>query len=219
MGTNNTASVRPFVDDNDGISAAVENAGPNSGDGNNDGTLDSEQPNVVSFLNPVTNKYVTIEANSACSITSASSAAESANDDKAYSYPVGLTNYSLNCGTAGFSTSVTIYYHGLTSTNGMVVRKYNPTTNTYTTIAGAVISGSSPVTVTYTLTDGGALDADGVANGIIVDPIGLALPQVTTPNTGLKSQNLFMYVIIGALGLILVGVAAIIVSRPLKQRA
>ncbi len=38
-------------DDGDGISIATEDAGPNGGDGNNDGTLDSFQANVATFLN------------------------------------------------------------------------------------------------------------------------------------------------------------------------
>ena len=43
---------------------------------------------------------------------------------------------------------------------------------------GAVISG---LTVTLTLTDGGAGDSDGVANGVIVDPVGLATPVAAAP--------------------------------------
>jgi hypothetical protein len=39
--------------------------------------------------------------------------------------------------------------------------------------AGATIQGN---TVTLTLTDGGAGDSDGVANGVIVDPVGVAAP-------------------------------------------
>ena len=42
---------------------------------------------------------------------------------------------------------------------------------------GAVISGN---TVTLTLTDGGAGDADGVANGVIDDPVGLATPVASS---------------------------------------
>jgi hypothetical protein len=48
---------------------------------------------------------------------------------------------------------------------------------------GAVISGN---TVTLTLTDGGAGDADRVANGIIDDPVGLATPvagSATAPDS------------------------------------
>ena len=40
-------------------------------------------------------------------------------------------------------------------------------------VAGAVINGS---TVTLTLTDGGTGDADGLPNGVIVDPVGVAVP-------------------------------------------
>ncbi len=42
---------------------------------------------------------------------------------------------------------------------------------------GAAISGN---TVTLTLTDGGAGDADGVANGVIDDPVGLATPVASS---------------------------------------
>jgi hypothetical protein len=42
---------------------------------------------------------------------------------------------------------------------------------------GAVISGN---TVTLTLKDGGAGDADGVANGVIDDPVGLATPVASS---------------------------------------
>ncbi|MDO8861534.1 choice-of-anchor U domain-containing protein [Haliea sp. E1-2-M8] len=39
----------------------------------------------------------------------------------------------------------------------------------------AVINGS---VITYSITDGGALDVDGMANGIIVDPISTAVPPI-----------------------------------------
>jgi len=190
MGTNMLASKLPTVDDHDGISTAIENAAPNAGDGNNDGTQDSEQANVVSFVNPVTAKYVTIEVNDTCSITTASSAAVQTNSDKGYSYPFGLLSFALDCGIPGFTTNVKIYYHDLDSSSGLVVRKYNNTTHVYTAVSSAIVGGSLPVTLSYTLTDGGLLDEDGAANGTIIDPIGLALQNgalVGAPNTGLKA--------------------------------
>jgi Lectin C-type domain/The GLUG motif len=218
MGSNNTASARPA--DNDGIATAVENAAPNNGDGNNDGIQDGLQANVVSFENPVTDKYVTIAVDSACSLTSASGAAESSNTkaDDGYTYPQGLLGYSLNCGTPGYSTHVTIYYYGLASTSGLVARKYNSTTKTYETLTSATISGSNPVTLSYTLTDGGSLDEDGTANGTIVDPIGLASQDIPgAPSTGVERivKSLAPF----ATGLALVGIAtAGIVSWHYRRR-
>jgi len=45
--------------DLDGVSAAIEDGVPNSGDGNNDGTLDSNQSNITSFVDS-SNTYVTL---------------------------------------------------------------------------------------------------------------------------------------------------------------
>lgn len=193
LGTNSTASVQPQNDDGDGISASVENAGPNGGDGNNDGTPDSQQPNVTSFVNSVTGQYVTLEVDGACSITNATTLAEPSGGmaDGAYNYPFGLLSYTTDCGTPGYSTEVTVYYHGTNTASGMVARKYNSMTHSYGAVSGAVISGTSPVKVIYTVTDGLSLDEDGVANGIIVDPIGLA---VVSPSGILAATGVSQFV-------------------------
>lgn len=57
------------------------------------------------------------------------------------------------------------------------------------TVPGAVFStrvigGVTKTIVTYSITDGGALDTDGLANGIIKDPVGFAIVP-TAPSTGL----------------------------------
>lgn len=229
MGTNNSPSARPFHDDNDGVSAAIENAGPNGGDGNNDGTQDSEQANVVSFVNPVTGKYVTIEVDDACSFTAATSAAAPVGGDDNYSYPFGLLNYTLDCGTPGYSTDVAIYYHNLSNANGLVARKYNSTTNIYATIPGVVIDGVNPVKVTYTVEDGSSLDEDGTPNGIIVDPVGLGAPLAATPtspsdsdligapNTGLESGDPKVFAMSAIAGIVLLSGAAVAVRRVSKK--
>ncbi|GMV64243.1 MAG: hypothetical protein AMXMBFR75_00510 [Candidatus Hinthialibacteria bacterium] len=45
-------------DDGDGISCAVEDQGPNGGDGNNDGIPDRNQPNVASLPNPINGQHL-----------------------------------------------------------------------------------------------------------------------------------------------------------------
>lgn len=70
-------------------------------------------------------------------------------------------------------------------------RKYNENTKTFSTIQNATITrvtynNKSMIRLTYDITDGGNLDQDNVANGTIVDPIGLAQASVGVPNTGLR---------------------------------
>jgi subtilisin family serine protease len=55
--------------DNDGISDEEENSGPNAGDGNKDGTPDSQQSNVSSLLTYDEQYFVTLEAPSDTMIT------------------------------------------------------------------------------------------------------------------------------------------------------
>lgn len=177
------------VDDGDGVSKTTEDAAPNSGDANNDGTGDSAQANVSSFVDSVTGKYTTIALDSACSLTRVSSVAAVAqgHQDKGYVYSTGLADFSANCGTAGYTTTATVYFYG--APTGQIVRKYNPTTGGYSTISDATqssqtIGGQSALVASYRLTDGGVLDADGIANGTILDPVGLATPAAVSAATG-----------------------------------
>lgn len=79
----------------------------------------------------------------------------------------------------------------------MTFRKYNQTFKTFSSltqvnsgisVARTTMEGKAAVTATYTLTDGGALDQDGLVNGAIVDPVGMGLLQVSSPNTGLQRK-------------------------------
>lgn len=179
--------------DSDGASDDVENAGPNGGDANNDGTLDSYQANVASFVNTVSSKYAVIEISEECSLTSSGSQAEAANSvqDSGFDYPAGLLNFTASCGTAGFTATVKQYYYDQSS-EGLVARKYNSVTDAYFNLVGSyggevgqtTIDGNNVATVTYLVTDGGDLDIDGVADGNLVDPAGLAESVVGSPNTG-----------------------------------
>ena len=188
-------------DDNDGANSETEDDAPNSGDANDDGTPDSEQPKVTSIVSPVNNSYVVLEADTCTANTGVSVDPETVvvtQDDDDYSYPLGLLNFTLTgCATGGTET-ITQYYYGTYPSN-VVLRKYNSVSHTYTTISDATITpmtigGESVLKVTYSVTDGGALDEDGVANGTIVDPAGIAVlgstsATVGTPNTGIKQAN------------------------------
>jgi len=103
--------------------------------------------------------------------------------DTDYTYPLGLISFTADCGTPGYTTTITQYYFNPPAGN-FIVRKF--VNGSYLTITGATITpatigGVPALVVTYQVTDGGALDEDGLVNGIIVDPAGLAVLGATIP--------------------------------------
>lgn len=189
----------PGVVPNNGIADGVEDAAPNNGDANDDGTADSQQGNVGSFVDTQTNHYVSVAAPSACTLSALSTASDAAQAaaDTGYTYPAGLANYTASCGTNGYTADITMYFYGV-SGQGMILRKYNPTTERYSTVPATItqvtIGGQTAAKVEYQVVDGGPLDADGTANGVIVDPVGLAEADTsgasnagTLTNTGIDA--------------------------------
>lgn len=183
------AEVELPVEDTDPVSAEIENAAPNNGDANNDGTPDSEQDNVVSFVNEITGSYSVLE-HTCASTDEVLIKSESTNSsaDNAFNYPVGLMHFVIECST-GQTATITQYHYGNYDSALMVARKFNSVTGQYSTITEAqlsniTIAGNAVLKVVHEVTDGGDLDEDGVANGIIVDPVGPALNSVGIPNTG-----------------------------------
>jgi hypothetical protein len=182
-------------DDSDDIFNVVEDAAPNSGDANNDGIADSAQPYVGSFINSATGKYAVLEVDDVCQINTVGAVAESGNTsiDTGYDYPVGLMRFQADCGTAGYTTTVNQYYYD-TNMNGFALRKYNPNSDTYFTVDGAHLGQATIddyvlTKATFQVTDGGALDIDGMVDGVIVDPAGLALPAASSSSESLASTG------------------------------
>lgn len=194
-------------DDGDGVPAEMEQAAPNNGDGNNDGAQDSEQGNVSSFIDTKTNKYVTVALNEQCALSNVSSAAEDGNwkKDDVYTYTSGFVNFTADCGDDGFVATVSVYYYD-TNKDGLTVRKYNPTPQTYTSVADVTdvsldqqtIGGQSVAVASYQITDGGDLDTNGQVDGVIVDPVALGSEQSAASSGGLaeSGQNVTLYLIL-----------------------
>ncbi len=185
--------------DIDNVPTEIEAGAPNSGDANNDGMPDSEQPRVTSLPSPVSGQYVVLESSVCTSNASVQVNKEplpTNQDDDNYQYPLGLLGFTLSGCNVGGSETITQYYYGDYDASKVTLRKYNPTTHVYTTITNATITnvtigGQKAVKVVYTVVDGGALDLDGVANGTIVDPAGIGLLATSTlaPNTGFNPQS------------------------------
>jgi hypothetical protein len=185
--------------DSDPIPDSVEDAAPGNGDGNNDGTPDSEQSNVTSL--PITTgsnagTYVTlvVPEGSTLTTTAIDQATTLTIKDTAYNYPLGLVTFTISTLTPGSTIPIELYYYVDQSPSSFTPRKYNTTNNTYTTLSTqtqtsltqTTINNQQVLKLAYQLHDGGPLDQDGVANGTIIDPVGLAAATVGVPNTGLR---------------------------------
>jgi hypothetical protein len=179
--------------DGDGLDDSIEDAGPNGGDANDDGTADSLQANVASLANSVTGQQVVVQS-SCTTISDVATIAESTADrDAGYDYPAGLVGFRLLCGAPGTVATVTLYYYGNLDPT-LTPRKFNSSTGTYTALPGAtvdsVVMGSQPaLKIVYQITDGSSLDQDGLTDGNILDPVGLGLLAVGAPNTGLGGAS------------------------------
>lgn len=181
-------------EDGDNIPIEEEDNAPNNGDGNDDGIPDAEQANVTSMINNVVGDgaYQTMETQDAScdEITSIAinNEPEPPLDDAAYDYPAGLTSFTIDCDGTGETTTIKIIYDQVYNPVTFIVRKVID--DVYTDIPGAVynqelIDGVWKTTVEYDVTDGGALDADGLEDGVITDPVGVAeVNAAAAPDTG-----------------------------------
>lgn len=196
--TTTTTTVPSVDDDGDNITNAIENAAPNGGDANKDGTLDSQQSQVTSFVNPLTGQYATFAVTSSaeCAISTVGINPESTSSaDATYSYPNGLMNFNVNCAGQGATITAEMIFYNAGKASDFIARKF--INNSYRNLDGAsvvdvTIGGVSAVKLTYSLSDGGPLDADGQANGTIIDPAGLAITG-SLPATGSSFVSHFMY--------------------------
>jgi hypothetical protein len=209
---------------------------PNGGDANGDSDSDRSQTNVASVANS-DGVWSTVEipASATCMVDDPEAVnARSIKIDSGYgSSLTTMTGFKVYCSAPGASVPVTIIYDKQYDTAGAVLRQYNPTTNSYSTVAGAVfgvrtIGGIVKSTVTYTITDGGTYDTDGTTDGVITDPVGFAQAtsvigsasfsasgsaRVTAPNTGLAPKSNT-----SAIGMLLGGSVAIMAGARVVRR-
>lgn len=163
-------------------SGATEVPLPDTGD-------DSE--NTVSFVSPLTGKGIMLELSEECEFEVTFNEEKNlATSDPAYDYPNGLVGFNADCGAPGFTATVSQYYFGVES-GGSMVRKYNANTSSFFMLDDAVIEqvdmeDGQATKVTYTVTDGGERDSDGLVDGNITDPAGLATNVVGSPDTGIR---------------------------------
>lgn len=92
-----------------------------------------------------------------------------------YYYPFGTVDFKINASSA----TVKIYFHSSKNLNNFEYRKTDAngyiTKYTNAVFGQEMINGTLVKTVTLNLIDGGIGDSDGIVNGVISDPGGIAI--------------------------------------------
>lgn len=180
-------------DDDDGVPSDVEAAAPNNGDGNGDGTPDSQQANVTSVpaLGSSTGStYITVAAaagtllQNVYTIDPSDGAQVSTPPPAGYVLPEGLTSFTAADVPAGQDSVITIYTGATAGVIGYA--KYQ--NGTWSLLPDDRVT-IYPDRVELRLTDGGIGDDDGVANGVIVDPGGPVTDAIAPDVTGAPDRQ------------------------------
>jgi len=170
-------------DDNDGISDSVETAGPNEGDFNNDGILDSLQNNVVSMKSNNAQGYIALETPSGTFLSNCQAVENPSPDDTPanLAFDYGFFDFTISGLTPGDSASLT-----MTLPTGVVADTYykygqtpdNPIDHWYEFLfdgnTGAEIEGN---VITLHFIDAVRGDDELVQDDMVVD---LGAPGFTT---------------------------------------
>ncbi len=174
--------------DGDGIPDLTESFAPNGGDGNGDGKLDSEQPNVASFPDFTDGHYVSLEAPVGIVIQNARTVEDPDPDNRAHprtKFQFGLYSFTLTGVQPPGAITIREILPGPASVD---YYRYGPTPGDATPHwynwlfdeglgTGAEVSGNI---INLHFSDGGFGDDDLTINGVIVDAGGPGFPDSFT---------------------------------------
>jgi hypothetical protein len=150
-----------------------------------DGQPDDVQPNIKSIVIADGEHKIGIQAGGSgggAFITSIESADEDVIDFDVDvdgiidQMPFGMVNFKLIVDTPGDEAVVTVHFSEPVPAQGRWY-KYDPVQHTWSDFSSHAVFSADRKSMTLTLRDGGAGDADGVANGIIIDPAGVVMPS------------------------------------------
>jgi hypothetical protein len=136
----------------------------------------------------VADKTVSLEVPNGMVVNNFAKVDQPVSDSAGFSYPLGMMSFNLGV-PSGSTQEVSLVYETDLSPEQVVARKLDTSNNTYSTLSTAQITkttknGNPALKVTYSIKDGEYPDLDKTANGIIVDPVGLATTS-TLVNTGI----------------------------------
>jgi hypothetical protein len=180
-----TIATDPDDKDDNGVDDSYQVTG--NTDVDNNGVTDSnEDILILSDAQGGKTVGVTADKGSLGSLTSLSAADVFGANLPASPMPYGLFSYRIDGLTAGETVHVTFYFSDVIPSSSKWY-KYNSSD-------GMLIDGTTDVEITgnkaiLSITDGGPSDADGVENGIIIDPTGPSFVLSANPSTNDGSNN------------------------------
>ncbi|SFC27888.1 choice-of-anchor U domain-containing protein [Massilia yuzhufengensis] len=165
--------------DGDGRLNSAEDPVPSAhggatGDGNGDGIADSTQANVASLATvgsvAADKRFATIAVADGLTLVGVSNSAAPAGLPRNAKMPLGQFDFEVRGLAVGATVDIDMYVDKTLSANGY----YKQTASGWVNLATVSTVGGK-TKLSFSLTDGGAYDADGIANGVIVDPGGAAV--------------------------------------------
>ena len=195
--TSEFSNIVQILDDanGNGVPDAFDAAGPNNGDGNNDGIADSQEPNVASFPNAVSGAYVTLAAPQGKRLVNVRIADNPSPDDAPphVDFPLGFFAFDVTGVVPGGTVDVDVFLPAGTQPHDYY--RYGPTPDNpqphwYDWLwdgqpghPGAEFKDSL---VVLHFVDGGLGDDDLAANGTVVDFGG---PAFADPFTAINTND------------------------------
>ncbi len=158
-----------------------------------DGTPDLNQTNMLSVNTIIGNKQISLKGGSnvasLLSLVSMNADNLPEDDDKPENLPFGYISFSLEVENPGDIATVTIYFSEAVPEDS-IWYKYDSISG-WEDFSDHTIFSDDLTSITIEIKDGGFGDADGVENGIIVDPAGLATSAIddTDDETKVKAAS------------------------------
>jgi hypothetical protein len=189
-----TTQVDPDDTNSNGIPDEQEVTTPSDLDG--DGNWDSDQ-NTIRCVMTGENQSLGISFNGSSTVVGIESiSAENENGTNTYAsavstpdyFPFGLINFKLIMDQPGDQAEITIYFSEPAPQDGRWF-KFDPIEATWTDYSTQTDFSEDRYAVTLYLEDGGDGDADGIANGIIVDPSGVGVSASSSGSSSSSSSS------------------------------
>ncbi|MFK5895076.1 MAG: IPTL-CTERM sorting domain-containing protein, partial [Pseudomonadota bacterium] len=178
------ASATTPADDGDGVDSDIESAVPDAdgegtGDGNNDGTQDTDQAHVSSLKTNDGNNYVTLHNTNTLNLTAVSAGPSPEDLPAGVTFPYDMISFKVNAVAPGATVTMDIYYPYNPAINGFW-KKGTDDGNWYNIATSISHIGTTKTKITINLVEGGNFDTDNDPT-TLTDPAGAGIGANAIP--------------------------------------